>query len=94
MARIERGQTLPSGSAAWFLRMADGTLLQAIESADYWEKQEQDSQEGKRVAVISPTKPGRAFCGRAVYQGLIGKDPDQDKKIPLVSVLFAMDRRK
>jgi hypothetical protein len=93
-ARIERGQTLPSGSAGWYLRMRDGTLLQAVESANFWEKQEQDSQEGKIVALVDPNKPGRLLCGHAVYQGLIGKDPAQDKKIPLISVLFAMDRRR
>jgi hypothetical protein len=94
VAKIERGQTLPSGSAGWSLRMNDGTVLQAVESAQYWEKEEQDSQQGKIVALVDPNKPGRAFCAHAVYQGLLGKDPDQDKKIPLISVLFAMDRRK
>ena len=92
--RIEKGETLTSGSAGWYLRMKDGTLVQAIETADYWEKEEQQSQEGKLVAIVKPDKPGRALCGQAVYQGVIGKDPGQDRQIPLFSLLFAMDRDK
>jgi hypothetical protein len=93
-AKIEEGEALPSGSAGWYLRMHDGTLVQALEQANFWEQQQQASQESKVVALVEPTKPGRAFCAHAVYQGLIGQDPKVDKKIPLVSVLFAMDRRK
>jgi len=93
-ATIEKGETLPSGSAGWYLRMQDGTLVQAIEAANYWEKEEQAAQDGKVVAIVRPEKPGRAFCGQGVYEGLMGKDPTQDKKIPLVALLFAMDRDK
>jgi hypothetical protein len=93
-ARIERGQTLPSGSAGWSLRMQDGSPLQAIETANFWEKQEQASQEGGAVAIVKPEKPGRVLCAQGVYEGVAGKAADQDGKIPLVSVLFAMDRDK
>jgi hypothetical protein len=76
------------------LRMKDGSVVQAAESADFWEKQELDSQQGKVVALDRPTKPGRAFCGQGVYQGLVGKDPKQNTNTPLVSMLFSMDREK
>lgn len=90
---IEKWESLPSGAAGWFLRMADGTIVQAIETTDFWEKQEQESQEGKVVALVNPNVPGRKFCGQGAYQGLIGKHPDQEQKVPLVSVFFAMDRK-
>lgn len=92
-ASIEDGQTLPSGAARWFLRMKDGTRVQAIEDAGFYEKQEQASQPGL-AALVEPNKPQRMFCGNGVYQGIAGKDPEQDKKIPLVALLFAMDRKK
>jgi hypothetical protein len=95
--KIEIWDPLTAGGAGWHLRMQDGTAAQAIETVNFWEKQEQDSQDSqdkKRVAFLKPNKPGRAFCGQAVYQGLAGKDPGQDKPIPLFSVLFAMDRDK
>ena len=93
--KIERWDPLSAGGAGWHLRMRDGTVVQAIETASFWEKQEQDSQErGKRAAFVKPNKPGRIFCGQAVYQGLAGKDPAQSTPIPLFSVLFAMDRDK
>ena len=90
--RIERGQMMPSGGAGWLLRMKNGTVIQAQESANFWEKQEQDSQQGQPAAVVKPTKPGRAFCGHGVYQGRVGKDPGQSADIPVVSMLFSMDR--
>ena len=93
-ARIERGQSLPSGGAGWLLRMQDGSAVQAVESADFWEKQEQDSQQGKVVALDRPTKPGRALCGQGVYQGLVGKNPKQNANTPLIAMLFSMDREK
>ena len=91
-ATIEEGETLPSGSARWYLRMPDGTLVQAIETSTFLEKQEQTAQDGKYVALVQPNQPRRVFCGQGIYEGITGKDPAQDKKIPLVSVLFAMDR--
>jgi hypothetical protein len=93
-ARIDRGAMQPSGSAAWLLRMRDGSLVQAVEAANFWEKQQQDSQQGKIVALVNPTKPGRAFCGQGVYQGLLGKDSGQNANIPLFAMIFIMDRAK
>jgi hypothetical protein len=93
VASIEKGDPLVAGGEAWILKMKDGTLAQAAEMADFIEKQEQQTQGGKLVTLDKPNKPGRAFCGRAAYQGLNGKDPAQaEKKIPLFSMLYAMDR--
>ncbi|HKT74036.1 MAG TPA: hypothetical protein VJQ47_14190 [Steroidobacteraceae bacterium] len=91
-ANIERGAMTAQGSAGWYLRMADGTRVQAVETASFWEQQQQAPQTGKAVALVKPTKPGRAFCGHAVYQGRIGKDPDQAGGIPFLSMLYSMDR--
>jgi len=93
---IEKGDPLVAGGEAWILKMHDGSLVQAAEMADFIQKQEQDTQGNSRqVALDKPNKPGRAFCGQAVYQGLKGKDPIQDeKKIPLFSMLYAIDREK
>jgi len=93
-ATIEEGEILPSGSARWYLRMQDGTLVEAVEGAGFREKQEQAAQDSKQSALVSPEKPHRAFCAHGIYQGVAGKDPAKDAKIPLVSVLFAMDRKK
>jgi hypothetical protein len=91
-ATIEEGETLSSGSARWYLRMQDNTLIEAVEDAGFMEKQEQAAQESKQTALVEPNKPHRAFCGHGIYQGVAGKDPTKDEKIPLVSVLYAMDR--
>ncbi|HET9390945.1 MAG TPA: hypothetical protein VFO44_14950 [Steroidobacteraceae bacterium] len=92
---IEQGETLPSGAARWYVKMRDGARIQAIETADYYEKQEQASQEdGKATALVEPNRPRRIFCGNGVYEGLRGKDLEGDKKLPLVSMLFTMDRKK
>lgn len=92
---IEEGETLPSGAARWYVKLHDGTRVQAIETADYYEKEEQEAQDGgKQTALVDPNRPRRAFCGQGVYQGLAGKDRDQDKRLPLVSMLFTMDRKK
>jgi hypothetical protein len=96
-ATIEKGETMPSGSAGWSLKMPDGSLVQAIETSNFWEKEEQaaqSAQPGGTVAIVKPEKPGRALCVQGVYEGAAGKAADQDKKIPLVSVMFAMDRDK
>jgi hypothetical protein len=94
-AKIEKGMTMPSGAAGWSLRMKDGTVVQAIESANFWEKEEQAAQDsGNKGAVVSPTVPGRAFCAHGIYEGITGKASEQDTKIPLFSLLFAMDRDK
>jgi hypothetical protein len=93
-ATIEEGEALPSGSARWYLRMQDGTLVEAVEDSSFMEKQEQAAQESKQTALVQPNTPHRAFCGHGIYQGVAGKDPAKDDKIPLVSVLYAMDRKK
>jgi hypothetical protein len=91
---IERGESLPSGAWGWTLEMKDGSEVQAIETAEYWEKQQQAQQDGSAVAIVKPSAPGRKLCIHGVYQGLIGKSPKQIGNIPLVSVLFALDRGK
>jgi hypothetical protein len=94
-ARIERGDNLSSGALGWHLRMQDGTAVQAIEMQSFLEKQEQVAQDRKFIALQKPNKAGRTFCAQGVYQGAVGKDSDAPgKEIPLVSILFAMDREK
>jgi len=91
--KIERGSNLGEGAVGWHLRMRDGTVVQAVEMQNFVQKQEQAAEGSKVTALQKPNRPGRAFCGHGVYQGSIGKDPDHpDKSIPLVSILFAMDR--
>lgn len=90
---LEKGDNMQSGAIEWYLRMKDGTVVQAIEMPNFLEKQEQAAQDSKLKALVKPNKAGRAFCGQGVYQGVAGRDPDgQEKKVPLVSVLFGMDR--
>ena len=92
---IDEGEILPSGSARWYLRLKDGTLVEALEGTGFMEKQAQAAQENtKQTALVSPEKPHRAICAHGIYQGVTGKDPAKDAQIPLVSVLFAMDRKK
>jgi hypothetical protein len=91
---IERGESLPSGAWGWTLEMTDGSEVQAIETAEYWEKQQQAQQDGSAAAIVKPSAPGRKLCIHGVYQGLIGKSPKRSGNIPLVSVLFALDRGK
>jgi len=96
-ATIEKGDTLPSGAQGWILRMPDHSLIQAIETAGLWQKQEQaqqDAPKGATTAIVNPDAPGREFCAHGVYQGMKGRSPEggEGKNIPLVSILFAMDR--
>ncbi len=91
-AKIVKGQSLSSGSAGWLLRMQDGTLVQAIEMESFLDKQTQTAQDGKWIALVAPYTPHRAFCGTGVYQGLAGQDPASKATIPLISLLYAMDR--
>jgi hypothetical protein len=92
---IDKGETMPSGSAGWLLKMPDGSIVQAIESSNFWEKEEQASQQtGTAIPIIRPEKSGRALCIQGVYEGVEGKTEDPNKKLPLVSVMFAMDRDK
>jgi len=96
VATIEKGDPLVAGGEVWLLKMRDGSLVQAAETADFMTKQEaQTAGNPNQAALSKPNKPGRAFCAHAVYQGLRGKDPAQpEKKIPLFSVLYAIDREK
>jgi hypothetical protein len=97
--KIERGSALPSGSAGWSIRLRDGTEVQAIEPAEYWQQQEQSQQEqnpedGGGAAIVKPFIAGRTLCGRGIYQGRIGKGLKGGEAVPLVSILFAIDRRR
>jgi hypothetical protein len=92
---IEKASSLGSGALAWHLRMSDGTLAQVVEMQNFLQKQEQAAQDGKWVALDKPNKPGRVFCGQGVYQGVFGRDPEHpETPIPLISLLFAMDRER
>ncbi len=91
---IKRGAPLSSGSSGWSVRLRDGSEIQAIEAAEYRQKQEQTQQEGGGAAFVQPYVPGRALCGYGIYQGPIGKALGADKNVPLVSILFALDRKK
>jgi hypothetical protein len=93
---IEKGDPLVAGGEVWLLKMRDGSLVQAAETADFITKQEAQTAGNPNQASLSkPNKPGRALCAHAAYQGMRGKDPmQQEKKIPLFSVLYAIDRDK
>jgi hypothetical protein len=90
---IVRGASLVGGDQAWYLRMKDGTVVQLVERADYLQKQEQDTQGDRLGALNQPDKPGRVLCGHGFYKGALGRDPEKgDKKVPLYSMLFTLDR--
>ena len=90
---IVRGASLVGGDQAWYLRMKDGTVVQLVERADYLQKQEQDTQGDRLGALNQPDKPGRVLCGHGFYKGALGTDPEKgDKKVPLYSMLFTLDR--
>ena len=72
--------------------LADGSTVQAIESVDFWVKEEQGSEHSTGHPVIKPYVPGRTLCAQGVYQGVKGKDGTQ--AVPLFSLMFAMDRDK
>jgi len=91
---IEHGQSLTSGGWGWTLKMKDGSEVQAIEPAEYWQKQEQTQQEGGAAAIVKPYAPGRKLCGHGIYQGEIGRARNGTGNAPLVSVLFSIDRRR
>ncbi|MBV8854308.1 MAG: hypothetical protein JOY91_12940 [Sinobacteraceae bacterium] len=90
---IEKGETLPSGAAGWYVRMGDGALVQLVEMPNFLQQEDQDTEPGKPKALDKPNSPGRMLCGQGVVQGQTGKDPE-GKPIPLVSMLYAMDREK
>lgn len=89
---IKAGQTLPSGGSVWSLRLKDGSEVQAVESPEYMEKQDEAQQAGGHATMLHPYTPGRLLCAYAVYQGPIGTALSQHGHVPLLSVLFAMDR--
>jgi hypothetical protein len=89
---IEAGRSLPSGGSIWSLKLKDGTEIQAMESAEYAEKQEEAQQSGGHATMLHPYTPKRLLCAYGVYQGNIGLALDQHGHVPLISVLFAMDR--
>jgi hypothetical protein len=90
---IVRGASLVGGGQAWYLRMKDGTVVQVVEGADYLQKQEQDTQGDPLGALNQPDKPGRVLCGHGFYKGALGTDPEKgNKKVPLYSMLFTLDR--
>jgi len=91
---IQHGQSLSSGAWGWTLRMGDGSELQAIEPAEYWQKQEQEQQGEKTAAIVKPYAPGRRLCGYGIYQGQVGRALNGTGNVPLVSVLFSIDRRR
>lgn len=92
---IEAGQSLPSGGSVWSLKLKDGSEVQAVESAEYTEKQEEAQQAGGHATMLHPYTPKRLLCAYGVYQGTIGMPLDPKKgHVPLVSVLFAMDRAR
>lgn len=91
--RIERADNLAAGGIVWVLTLPDGSHAQAIEAANFLQKQDEAAQESKTAGLVKPNKAGRMLCGQGVYQGKVGKSPeDGDSKLPLVSMMFSMDR--
>lgn len=91
---IKAGRALSGGGSVWSLRLKDGTEIQAVETAGYAAKQEESQQAGGHATMIHPYTPGRTLCAYGVYQGNTGMALSQHGHVPLVSVLFAMDRRR
>jgi hypothetical protein len=91
---IEQGQTLPSGGSVWALKLKDGSEVQAVETAGYAQKQEEAQQSGGSATMVHPYTPRRLLCAYGIYQGNTGLALNQHGHVPLVSVLFAMDRSR
>jgi hypothetical protein len=91
---IKAAQTMPSGGSVWSLKLQDGSEVQAIETPEYTEKQEEAQQSGGHATMVHPYTPGRHLCVYGVYQGDIGMALGQPRHVPLVSILFAMDRAR
>ena len=89
---IQAGQTLPAGGSAWSLKLKDGSEIQAVETPEYEQKQDEAQQSGGHATMLHPYTPGRLLCAYAVYQGNTGTPLSQHGHVPMVSVLFAMDR--
>jgi hypothetical protein len=95
--KIKAGQSMPSGGSVWWLTLPDDSELQAIETPEYTEKQEEAQQQAGAPQTMShPYTPGRLLCVYGVYQGDIGTPAlgQSQQHVPLVSVLFAMDRTR
>lgn len=90
---IEQGQTLPSGGSVWAVKLKSGQEIQAVETSQYAVKQDEAQQSGGRPTMVHPYTPGRMLCGYGVYQGDSGMALNGHGHVPLVSILFAMDRR-
>jgi hypothetical protein len=91
---IKAGRALPSGGSIWSLKLKDDSEIQAIETPEYAEKQAVAQQAGGPATIVHPYTPGRTICGNGVYQGNIGIGLDPHQHVPLVSILFTMDRRR
>jgi hypothetical protein len=91
---IKAGQSTPSGGSVWWLKLQDGSEIQAVETPEYTEKQEEAQQSGGRATMVHPYTPGRLLCAYGIYQGDLGMALGQPRHVPLVSILFAMDRVK
>ncbi len=89
---IKAGRSLPSGGSVWSLRLRDRSEIQAVETPQYAEKQDEAQQAGGHATMLHPYTPGRLLCAYGVYQGMTGMALDQKGHVPLISVLFAMDR--
>lgn len=89
---IKAGRSLSAGGSVWSLKLKDGSEVQAVETAEYAEKQDEVQQAGGHATMLHPYTPGRLLCAYGVYQGDIGMPLSQKGHVPLVSVLFAMDR--
>ncbi|HEV2271957.1 MAG TPA: hypothetical protein VGR92_21085 [Steroidobacteraceae bacterium] len=91
---IKAGQSMSSGGSVWSLRLQDGSEVQAVEAPEYTAKQEEAQQAGGNATMLHPYTAGRLLCAYGIYQGNIGMALDQHGRVPLVSVMFAIDRRK
>ncbi len=91
---IRRGQALQAGGSVWSLKLRDGSEVQAVETAQYSVKQEEAQQGGGKATMVHPYTPGRMLCAYGVYQGDSGLALSGHGHVPLVSVLFAMDRAR
>lgn len=89
---IQQGEPLQTGGSVWALKLKDGSELQAVETAQYADKQEEAQQAGGKPTMIHPFTHGRLLCAYGVYQGDTGLAPGGHRHVPLISVLFAMDR--
>ncbi len=91
---IKAGQTIPSGGSVWWLKLQDGSEVQAVETPEYTAKQEEAQQSGGHATMVHPYTPGRLLCVYGVYEGDIGTALRPPGHVPQISVLFAMDRSR